>query len=74
MIRHHETDLVIAHDVIADRIQQAAHARRVREARPRPRRAGPLRPVGRLFVRLGIALGGGPEAPAAPTLSPVRPR
>jgi hypothetical protein len=72
MIPRQSSDLAIAHDVIAERIQHAARVRLSRSARRHHRQAGPLRPVGRLLVRLGIALGGGPETPA--TLSPVRPR
>lgn len=75
MIPRHSSDLAIAHDVIAERIQYAARARLARSARRTHRPAGPLRPVGRLLVRLGTYLGGGPET-SAPTrpLSPVRPR
>jgi hypothetical protein len=75
MIPRHSTDTAIAHDVIAEHIQRAAHARLARTARRRDRQAGPLRPVGRLLVRLGNYLGGGPVTPR-PTrpLSPVRPR
>jgi hypothetical protein len=75
MITRHSTDTAIAHDVIAERIQHAHRARLARSASRRHRQAGPLRPVGRLLVRLGIALGGAPEAPAPTrTLSSARPR
>lgn len=75
MTPRHLTDTAIAHDVIAERIQWAADARRARAARRSRRQTPPLRPVGRLLVRLGTALGGGPETPAPRrTLSPVRPR
>jgi hypothetical protein len=75
MITRHPSDLAIAHDVIAERIHHAARARLTRSARRLHRPAGPLRPVGRLLVRLGTHLGGGPETPAAPQhLSTVRPR
>ena len=75
MIPRHWADPAIAHDVIAERIQHAARARSSRSARRDRRQTGPLRPVGRLLVRMGIALGGGPEATSgASTLSPVRPR
>jgi hypothetical protein len=74
MIPRHSTDMAIAHDVIAERIQQAAHGRLIRSVRRSRRQAGPLRPVGRLLVRLGVALGGAPEPSAARNLSTVRPR
>ena len=75
MIPRHETDLAITHDVIAERFQHAARVRRARTARRNHRQGRPLRPVGRLLVRLGIALGGAPEATSgAATLSPARPR
>lgn len=75
MIPRQSSDMAIAHDVIAERIQYAARARLAREARRSRRQAPPLRPLGRLLVRLGVHLGGGPETPAAKrTLSPVRPR
>jgi hypothetical protein len=75
MIPRHSSDTAIAHDVIAERIQHAARARLARSARRDHRQARPLRPVGRLLVRLGIYLGGAPETPAAARhLSPVRPR
>jgi hypothetical protein len=67
--------MAIAHDVIAERIQRAAEHRQARMARRARRHASRMRPVGRMLIRLGIALGGGPERPAgAATLSPVRPR
>ena len=75
MIPRQPSDMAIAHDVIAERIQQAARVRLARSARRHQRQAGPLRPVGRLLVRLGIYLGGGPETQApAGNLSTVRPR
>jgi hypothetical protein len=75
MITRHASDLAITHDVIAERIEHAARARLARSARRTHRQAGPLRPVGRLLVRLGTYLGGGPESPAASQhLSTVRPR
>jgi hypothetical protein len=73
MFARHLDDLAFARDVIAERHRHAADERRARLARQRKRQGAPLRPVGRLLVRLGIALGGGPEAPV-PTLSTVRPR
>ncbi len=75
MFPRHSSDPAIAHDVIAERIAHAARVRLIRSARRHHRQSGPLRPVGRLLVRLGLALGGGQEAPA-PTrhLSSVRPR
>ena len=75
MIPRHWADPAIAHDVIAERIQHAARARRSRSARRHRRQAGPLRPVGRLLVRLGTYLGGEPETTTGGAmLSPVRPR
>ncbi len=75
MIPRHSTDMAIAHDVIAQRIQRAADERLARTARRDRRQAGPLRPVGRLLVRLGTYLGGEPEVTAPTrTFSPVRPR
>jgi len=75
MIPRQTSDTAIADDVIAERIQHAARVRLARSARRHHRQAGPLRPVGRLLVRLGIYLGGGPETPAAArSLTTVRPR
>jgi hypothetical protein len=78
MLARHPYDLALAYHVSAERIQRAADERRARESRAtradRPRQASHLRPVGRLLVRLGIALGGGPETPATTTLSTVPPR
>jgi hypothetical protein len=77
--RHPIDTAAFASHVSAERIQRAAEERRAREARRahaqrRHRQASHLRPVGRLLVRLGTALGGGPETPAATTLSTVPPR
>ena len=75
MFARHPYDKALAYHVSAERIQRAAEERRARSARRSHRQAAPLRPVGRLLVRLGIALGGGPETPAPTrTLSTVRPR
>ena len=75
MIPRQTSDMAVAHDVIAERIQHAARVRLARSARRHHRQAGPLRPVGRLLVRLGIYLGGGPETPtAARSMTTVRPR
>jgi hypothetical protein len=75
MIARHPYDSTLAFHVSDERIQRAADERRARSARRHQRQASPLRPVGRLLVRLGIALGGAPEAPAPTrTLSSARPR
>ena len=74
MIPRQTSDTAIAHDVIAEHIQHAARVRLARSARRNHRQAGPLRPVGRLLVRLGTHLGGGPETSAPQHLSTVRPR
>lgn len=75
MIARHPYDTTLAFHLSDERIQHAARERLARSARRTHRPASPLRPVGRLLVRLGIALGGAPEAPApARTLTPVRPR
>jgi hypothetical protein len=76
MLARHPYDLALAYHVSAERIQRAADERRARESRATraDRQASHLRPVGRLLVRLGIALGGGPETPATTTLSTVPPR
>ncbi len=75
MIPRHSTDMAIAHDVIAERIQHAADVRLARTARRDRRQAGPLRPVGRLLVRLGTYRGGKRDTtPPRGPLPPVRPR
>jgi hypothetical protein len=79
MYARHPYDVwALANHVSVERSQRAAEHRRAHEARAHADRrhahASPLRPVGRLFVRLGIALGGGPETPPTTTLSTVRPR
>ncbi len=75
MIARHPYDTTLAFQLNDERIQRAAMERLARTARRRQRQAGPLRPVGRLLVRLGTYLGGAPEVPAPTrTLTTVRPR
>ncbi len=75
MITRHPYDTSLAVHLSHERLQRAADERRARMARRHRRRTSPLRPVGRLLVRLGTHLGGAPEAPPSTrTLSPVRPR
>jgi hypothetical protein len=75
MYGRHPSDTSLASHVSDERIRRAAEERRARMARRDKPQSPPLRPVGRLLVRLGIYLGGGPETPVPTTaLSTVRPR
>lgn len=75
MIARHPYDTSLALHLSDERLRHAAHERRARMAHRRRREANPLRPIGRLLVRLGTRLGGATEAPApARGLSTVRPR
>lgn len=75
MFTRHPYDASLAVHLGHERIQRAAEGRLARTARRHPRRASPFRPVGRLLVRLGAALGAEPATPGPTrTLRPVRPR
>jgi hypothetical protein len=69
MLGRHPYDLALAHSVRAEQLAEAADHRRARSAALRAGSRGALAPIGRLLVRMGIALGGEPT-----TLTPVRSR
>lgn len=69
MLGRHPYDHAFAHSVRAEQLAEAADHRLARAARSRADHHGALAPIGRLFVRVGVALGG-----ESTTFTPVRSR